>query len=85
MNHTFGVPCPNCGSWATRSYFNSSEAKYSNCPQNHVIQTECSHCDYLMIMCSFNGNVIEAHASSTSAMMKENQKQLMLLPAKLLT
>ncbi|MEM8721722.1 MAG: hypothetical protein AAGE84_20900 [Cyanobacteria bacterium P01_G01_bin.39] len=83
MNHTLRVLCPNCGSLATRKYFiNSQEARYSSCPQNQVMQTECSCCDYLMVMCVFNGKVIEAQTCSTS-MAQKNQQQLVLLPAKL--
>ena len=78
MNRTFGVPCPNCGDAATRTHFTSQEAKYSNCPQNQVIQVECPHCDYLMVMCTFSGNVIEAHASSTSFL--TNNRNLPQLP-----
>ena len=77
VNRTFGVPCPNCGNTATRAYFTSQEAKYHNCPQNQVIQVECPYCDYLMVMCAFSGNVVEAHASSTSLLTnKRNLSQL---------
>ena len=87
MNKTLRVPCPNCGGKATRKYFtNTQEARYSNCPQNQVVQTECTDCDYLMEMCLFNGNVIEAQTSSTLNIniARKNQQQLVLLPAKLL-
>lgn len=70
MNQTYSVRCPNCGDLATRSYFSSHEAKYKSCGENQVLQTECSGCDYLMVTCSQNGNVIEAYSSSTS--MKTN-------------
>ncbi len=83
MNHTYRVLCPNCGSWATRSYFTNQESRYSNCPKNQVIQTECPACDYLMVMCSLSGNVIEAYASATSIMSKEHKNLSILLPAKL--
>jgi hypothetical protein len=56
------VRCPNCGSEAQRRYFKSKEATYSSCSGNQVIQTECNQCDYLMVMCSLNGNVVEAYA-----------------------
>lgn len=81
MNRTFEVPCPNCGSSATRSYFTSQEARYSNCPKNQVIQVECTHCDYLMVMCSASGNVIEAHASSTSMLTREEDSLSLTLAA----
>lgn len=66
MNRTFKVPCPNCGNPATRSYFTGREAKHNNCPKNQVIQMECPHCDYLIVMCSVSGNVVEAYNSYTS-------------------
>jgi|GEM_PF-1371522 len=61
------VRCPNCGSFAERRYFNSTEANYGSCPGNQVTQTECPVCDYLMVMCSLNGNVLEAYAPGISA------------------
>ena len=73
MNHTFKVPCPNCGGSAIRRYFTSQEAKYSTCPKKQVIQVECSYCDYLMIMCSVSGNVIEAYDSSTSVFTRQSK------------
>lgn len=76
MNRTFEVPCSNCGGAATRSYFTSHEAKYENCPKNHVIQVECADCDYLMIMCSVSGSVVEAYASSTSTLNREEKNNL---------
>ena len=79
MNRTFEVPCPNCGGSATRSYFTSQDAKYSNCPQNHVIQVECSDCDYLMVMCSVSGSVVEAYNSCTS-MFTSKEKGMTKLP-----
>ncbi|MEL6788849.1 MAG: hypothetical protein AAFO76_15915 [Cyanobacteria bacterium J06607_15] len=78
MNRTFEVPCPNCGGSATRSYFTSQEAKYSNCPQNQVIQVECADCDYLMVMCSASGSVVEAYNSSTSALIMRKQNNFSL-------
>ena len=63
MNRTFGVPCSNCGGSATRNYFTSKESRYNACPQNQIIQVECADCDYLMVMCSVNGNIVEAYSS----------------------
>ena len=59
------VRCPNCGSEAERHYFVSEEAAHCFCPSHHVIQTECPACDYLMVMCSRNGSVVEAYAPGT--------------------
>ena len=59
------VHCPNCGSKAERRYFTSEQTIYCKCPENQVIQTECTVCDYLMVMCSLDGSVIEAQAPGT--------------------
>ena len=59
------VRCPNCGSKAERNYFTSKETIYHACPDNQVIQTECAVCDYLMVMCSLDGSVVEAQAPGT--------------------
>ena len=59
------IRCPNCGSEAERRYFTSNQEVYRTCPSNQVIQTECAVCDYLMVMCSLNGSVIEAQAPGT--------------------
>ena len=50
------VHCPTCGSAAER-YSLSAES---------IVRTQCSHCDYLMVMCSKTGRVIEAYAPSFS-------------------
>lgn len=46
------IPCPNCGDVAERYNISTS----------HLTKTECSSCDYLMVMCSQTGKVIEAYA-----------------------
>ncbi|MEL6928375.1 MAG: hypothetical protein AAFO95_07060 [Cyanobacteria bacterium J06600_6] len=73
MNRTFKVPCPNCGGSATRSYFTSQESRYNTCPQNQVIHLECSDCDYLMVMCSVSGSVVEAYDSGTSIFTRQDK------------
>ena len=60
------VRCPNCGSEAMRRYFTSEEAIYRACLGHHVIQTECNACDYLMVLCSRNGAVVEAQFPGTA-------------------
>ena len=65
MNMNQIIRCPNCGSQAERRYFTSKEAIYNSCPNHQVLQTECPVCDYLMVMCSCNARIIEAHAPST--------------------
>ncbi|MDJ0745157.1 MAG: hypothetical protein QNJ32_17605 [Xenococcaceae cyanobacterium MO_167.B27] len=59
------IQCPNCGSNAIRRYFTSSEAAYCSCPKKQVIKTECPVCDYLMVMCSLSGSVLEAQFPGT--------------------
>lgn len=46
------VRCPNCGSEAERYYV----------LDNQLIRTQCLGCDYLMVMCSRTGKVVEAYA-----------------------
>ena len=46
------IRCPNCGSEAERHYISSSD----------ITRTQCPSCDYLMVMCSRTGRVIEAYA-----------------------
>jgi len=50
------VHCPTCGSSAER-YYLAAEGR---------VRTQCSHCDYLMVMCEKTGRVIEAYAPSFS-------------------
>ena len=45
------VRCPNCGSHAERNFL-----------ANHITQTQCAVCDYLMVNCSRTGKVVEAYA-----------------------
>ena len=58
----YQIHCPNCGSLATRNFFTSNLSMHLKCPQGQVTQTECLACDYLMVMCSVNARVVEAHA-----------------------
>ncbi|MDX2212532.1 MAG: hypothetical protein SFY66_04505 [Oculatellaceae cyanobacterium bins.114] len=51
------IYCPNCGSSAERHYLLT----------NHMVRTQCSTCDYLLITCSRTGNVIEAYAPGIPA------------------
>ncbi|MEM9807227.1 MAG: replication restart DNA helicase PriA [Cyanobacteria bacterium P01_D01_bin.56] len=46
------IHCPNCGKFAERHHLNSQ----------HLTRTQCSSCDYLMIVCKKTGKVIEAYA-----------------------
>ena len=62
MQTTQVVRCPNCGSFAERHHFTSAQPTYQKCPDQQVSQTECQACDYLLVMCSINGQVIEGHS-----------------------
>ena len=55
------VRCPNCGSEAQRSYFPNEQKFYNFCSLNRIIETECHHCDYLMVMSSLSGHVLESY------------------------
>ena len=57
------VHCPNCGSLAQKCFY---ENKDTNCPNNQSIHVECPVCDYYVLMCSFNANILEAYAPGTS-------------------
>ena len=46
------VHCPTCGCNAERYHLEDER----------LIRTQCPRCDYLMIMCSQTGKVIEAYA-----------------------
>ena len=71
MDLNQAIPCPNCGNVANRRHFTSNKPFYHPCQGDRIIQTECPVCDYLMVMCSLNGRVIEAHSSCTSPQTKQ--------------
>jgi hypothetical protein len=52
------VRCPNCGNFAERRSLLDIQSSKSYC----ILQTECSGCDYLMVMSLPTGKVIEAYA-----------------------
>ncbi|BAY83534.1 hypothetical protein NIES267_30230 [Calothrix parasitica NIES-267] len=60
------VRCPNCGKLARRERFNKLLSDYLNSSEKAVIKTECKSCDYLMIMGSYDGKVLEAYAPGIS-------------------
>ena len=68
------IRCPNCGNSARRYFFTSQDPSYKSCPNNQVMQTECAACDYLMVMCTRNANIVEAHAPGT--IVSNSSKQL---------
>ena len=56
---------------AQRRHFISNEVNIYSCPDRKVSQTECPVCDYLMAMCSLNGNVLEAQFPGISITKKK--------------
>ncbi|WP_366514281.1 hypothetical protein [Moorena sp. SIO3I6] len=68
METTQSVRCPNCGNMAQRHYLIGSQASHYACAGDQVTKTECPVCDYLMVMCSVSGNVIEAYAPGRKVM-----------------
>ncbi|MEM8780068.1 MAG: hypothetical protein AAGF26_14575 [Cyanobacteria bacterium P01_G01_bin.49] len=60
------VRCSNCGHYAQRRYYSSDEATGTTYPDRQVIQTECSHCDYLMVIYFHNAQVVEVYAPGIS-------------------
>ena len=50
------VNCPTCGSFAERQHSLS----------DNLVRTQCPRCDYLMVLCSKTGRVVEAYAPSFS-------------------
>lgn len=71
MNQTYTVRCSDCGCLALRTRLTDAVNKSSNCFGNQIIKTECPSCDYLLITCSANGNVIDAHSSTTSVIARK--------------
>ena len=63
------VRCPNCGELATRESFNKLLSDHVKCGEKTVTKTECSYCDYLMIMGSYDGKVLEAYSPGISFQM----------------
>ncbi|HLP88741.1 MAG TPA: replication restart DNA helicase PriA [Nostocaceae cyanobacterium] len=51
------IYCPNCGSSAERRYISHSQTTHTQCPS----------CDYLMIICTRTGRVVEAYAPGIAA------------------
>ncbi|MCS6959480.1 MAG: replication restart DNA helicase PriA [Pseudanabaenaceae cyanobacterium SKYGB_i_bin29] len=51
------VRCPNCGAYAERHHL----------PLAGQVKTECEVCDYLLILDTKTGQVVEFHAPGTDA------------------
>lgn len=62
------IRCPNCGRFAWRHLFDEEATLCQSCPDRQVAQTECPSCDYLLVMCWKNGQVLEAHTPSTKTL-----------------
>ncbi len=61
MQRTQIIRCPNCGSLATRQFLNDERSIHVQHLGGKIIRTECPVCDYLMIMRSLDGSVLEAY------------------------
>jgi hypothetical protein len=57
MSTIYQVRCPNCGSPAERHHVTDRQ----------LMRTQCSTCDYLIIICTATDRVIEAYAPGISA------------------
>ena len=70
MERTQTIRCPNCGSVASRKFIDNGKLThskdFSGQTNGQIIRTECPVCDYLMIMHSINGSVLEAYAPGIS-------------------
>ncbi|MFN4844447.1 MAG: hypothetical protein ACK6A9_05030 [Dolichospermum sp.] len=62
MQRAYIFPCPNCGSEAKRQFLTDGKLAHKHSLMNQIIRTECPVCDYLMVMRSLDGSVIEAYA-----------------------
>ena len=71
MNQTYTVRCSDCGSLALRTHSISNLEEAHSCPGSQTIKTECPSCDYLLVTCSVNGKVIDAHSSTTSVIARQ--------------
>jgi rubredoxin len=56
MNCQHQVACPNCGRQAQRIFVRDSQ----------IVRTQCSSCDYLLILSSETGRVLEAYSPGIS-------------------
>ena len=66
MHRTQIIRCPNCGSLADRQFSNDEQSAHSQRLSGKIIRTECRVCDYLMVMRSLDGSVVEAYAPGIS-------------------
>lgn len=64
------VRCPNCGSEAQRQLITDEYKGQRHCLANQISRTECPVCDYLMVMRSLDGSVIEAYAPGINSSFK---------------
>ena len=66
MQRTQVIRCPNCGGVATRQFLSDEQLAHSQ-SDGEIVRTECPVCDYLMVMRSLDGTVVEAYAPGISA------------------
>ena len=73
------IRCPNCGDYAQRFLSDYLPAD-GNRPAEQVLQTECMHCDYFMVMCVRSGRVhLPSLAATTASPSSHNLKKDWLL------
>ena len=73
MERTYTVRCSDCGSLALRTHL-------INYPNNPRTKTECPSCDYLLIICSDSGKVIDSHSSTASIVPRKTQPKSFPIP-----
>jgi hypothetical protein len=61
----YRLPCPNCGSSAERHFI----------LDRNLTRTQCSTCDYLLIICQKTGKVIESYAPGIEAIVLQRRQQ----------
>lgn len=66
IKQTYTVRCPDCGSLALRTHTISY-------PHQPSTRTECPSCDYLLVIDSDTGKVIDTHSSIASIVARNSQ------------
>ena len=79
MDKKMIIRCPNCGDYAQR-FLSDRLPSSGHDPLEQVIQTECAHCDYFMVMCVHSGHVhLPSLAATTSSPSRHSLDQDLLL------
>ena len=67
MDKPYHVRCPDCGSLAIRTHLSRPQFALDNSIEQHIMQTECPSCDYLMNVGLTTGNLIDVYTTNISA------------------